>query len=280
MWLLAASASGQTPPAPGPPPAAGEPAPAPGVRIVSGQAAVVGGNSAGARERALEDAIKQAVDQVIGALLDAPTRAAQAKILKAVVARGRSFVPRYRTLEEGEVNGVYTVRLEAEVEEDRPEDEVGATSRRHAGAGDPNGTDPGGRAPGRSRGGERGLGVGPRLGAGGGGNPRPGRRCRRPGRDREPRDRGSRRRGAAPRDGAGLASLPRRGSDAVPEHGVDQGETSAAERAFVAAGAGERPETARAECAARPSPQAWWDGCVPRSSPPTPLPGPRATFGP
>ena len=50
-------------------------------------------------------------------MLDAPTRAAQAKALKAIEAKARSFVPRYRTLEEGEANGVYTIRLEAEVDE-------------------------------------------------------------------------------------------------------------------------------------------------------------------
>ena len=77
----------------------------------------MGGNAAGARERALDDAIEQAVDQTIAGMLDAPTRAAQAKALKAIEAKARSFVPRYRTLEEGEANGVYTIRLEAEVDE-------------------------------------------------------------------------------------------------------------------------------------------------------------------
>jgi len=88
----------------------------PGGRIVSGQAPVVGGNAAGARERALDDAIKQAVNQALATLVDPQTRAAQAKALKAIEAKARSFVPRYRTLEDGEANGVYTIRIEAEVE--------------------------------------------------------------------------------------------------------------------------------------------------------------------
>ena len=50
-------------------------------------------------------------------LVDPQTRAAQAKALKAIEAKARSFVPRYRALEEGEANGVYTIRLEAEVDE-------------------------------------------------------------------------------------------------------------------------------------------------------------------
>ena len=87
------------------------------MRMVTGQAPVVGGNAAGARERALDDAIRQAVDQTIGELVDPPTRAARAKDVKALLAKARSFVPRYRTLEEGEVNGSYNVRLEVAVDE-------------------------------------------------------------------------------------------------------------------------------------------------------------------
>jgi hypothetical protein len=102
-----------------PPPATpAAPAPVtPGARVATGQAPVVGGNAAGARERALDEAMRQAVDLALADLADAPTRAAQAKAIKAIEARARSFVPRYRTLEEGEANGVYSVRIEAEVDE-------------------------------------------------------------------------------------------------------------------------------------------------------------------
>jgi len=121
VLLLGGPAFAQAPPAPPPPPPPpGAPADVPtmaGGRFVTGQAPVVGGNAAGARERALDDAIKQAVNQTLATLVDAQTRAAQAKTLKAIEAKARSFVPRYRTLEEGEANGVYTIRLEAEVDE-------------------------------------------------------------------------------------------------------------------------------------------------------------------
>lgn len=113
-----ARAQGPAPTAPPPPPAAPTEVPStPGARIVTGQAPVVGGNAAGARERALDDALKQAVNQAVTAIVDPQARAAQAKTLKAIEAKARSFVPRYRTLEEGETNGVYTIRLEAEVDE-------------------------------------------------------------------------------------------------------------------------------------------------------------------
>ena len=102
--------------APAPPPPAEIPS-TPGAIVVTGQAPVVGGNAAGARERALDDALKQAVNQALAGLVDPQARAAQAKTMKAIEAKARSFVPRYRTLEEGETNGVYTIRLEAEVDE-------------------------------------------------------------------------------------------------------------------------------------------------------------------
>jgi len=117
----ASPAFGQAPPpAPAtaaPPATPPEPVLAPGERIAVGQAPVVGGNAAGARERALEEAIRQAVDQAVSELVDPATRAAQVKAIRTLEAKARSFVPRYRTLEEGETNGVYTVRLQAEVDD-------------------------------------------------------------------------------------------------------------------------------------------------------------------
>jgi len=89
----------------------------PGERVAIGQAPVVGGNAAGARERALDAAMRQAVDLSIAELTDAPTRAAQAKAIKGIEARARSWVPSYRTLQEGEADGIYTVQIEAEVDE-------------------------------------------------------------------------------------------------------------------------------------------------------------------
>jgi hypothetical protein len=135
VWFLsavafAAMARAQPAPPPAPvapstvPPAAapgGAPPEAPvgqpGMRMVTGQAPIVGGNAAGARERALDDAIRQAVDQALAELVDPPTRAARAKEIKALLAKARSFVPRYRTLEEGDVGGTYTLNLEADVAE-------------------------------------------------------------------------------------------------------------------------------------------------------------------
>ena len=76
---LSAAASAQTPP-PAPPvapprAAVADPVVDPNSRVTTGQAPVVGGNAAGARERALEDAIRQAVDLTINDLVDPQARA-------------------------------------------------------------------------------------------------------------------------------------------------------------------------------------------------------------
>jgi hypothetical protein len=91
---------------------------APGARVVAAQVAIVGGNSAGARERALDEALRQAVDQALADQLDAATRAAQARAIKTLEARARSYIRRYRTIDEGEANGQYSVRVEAEVDDE------------------------------------------------------------------------------------------------------------------------------------------------------------------
>lgn len=108
-------AAAPSPAGPARPPVA-DPAVDPGARVATGQAPVVGGNAAGARGRALEDAIRQVVDLAINDLADAPTRAAQQKAIRALEAKAHSFVGRYRTLEEREENGVYTITIQAEVD--------------------------------------------------------------------------------------------------------------------------------------------------------------------
>jgi hypothetical protein len=117
---LSATSSAQTPapplPVAPPRPPVAEPVVDPNSRITTGQAPVVGGNAAGARERALEDAIRQAVDLTINDLVEPQARVAQGKTIRAIEAKAHSFIGRYRTLEEGEANGVYTMRVQVEVD--------------------------------------------------------------------------------------------------------------------------------------------------------------------
>jgi hypothetical protein len=87
-----------------------------GGRVGSAEVTIVGGNVASARERALAEALKQAVDQELSTL--APqARAVQPKVVVQVLGMARRYVRRYRTLDEGETgHGLYSVRIEAEVD--------------------------------------------------------------------------------------------------------------------------------------------------------------------
>jgi len=121
VFLAGAGPASAQAPVPAAPAAPTGPAPVtvpnmPGARITTGQAPVVGGNAAGARERALDDALRQAVDQTIDEFADPQARTAAAKTIRAIETKARSYVGSYRTLEEGETGGIYTVRVEAEVD--------------------------------------------------------------------------------------------------------------------------------------------------------------------
>jgi len=110
----------QTPAAGPPPPAvsAAPPAPLPaGTHLGAAEVPIVGGNLASARERALAEAMKQAVGDALGVV--APdARTSDPKLVVQVLARARTFVQRYRTREDGEVGqGRYGVKIEAEVDE-------------------------------------------------------------------------------------------------------------------------------------------------------------------
>jgi hypothetical protein len=85
--------------------------------VGSAEVAIVGGNVASARERALADALKQAVDQALSGLVP-NARSAQPKTVVQVLGRARSYVRRYRALEEGERDkGLYGLTIEAEIDE-------------------------------------------------------------------------------------------------------------------------------------------------------------------
>jgi len=115
--------AGSTPP-PAPGAAAGVPAPAasvempsPGFRFGSSEVSIVGGNVASARERAVAEALKQAVDQAITEL-SPDARATQPKVVGQILGKARVYVRRYRSILEGESRpSRYAVKLEAEVDE-------------------------------------------------------------------------------------------------------------------------------------------------------------------
>jgi|GEM_PF-1943475 len=132
-WLLwvgrahAQAPAGQVPVAPPPAAAASPAAPPPplppGTHLGAAEVAIVGGNLASARERALAEAMKQAVADAL-AVVAPDARNSDPKLVVQVLARARTFVQRYRTREDGQVGegqgqgqGRYGVKIEAEVDE-------------------------------------------------------------------------------------------------------------------------------------------------------------------
>jgi hypothetical protein len=83
-----------------------------------GQAQIVAGNRAAARDRALEEAIKQAVDQAFAYVLEPePRLRAQAQLQRSLLPRARRYVASYRVLDEHEVQGgLFQVQIEAQVD--------------------------------------------------------------------------------------------------------------------------------------------------------------------
>lgn len=130
-------------PAPGPPAAPAEPAPGPlaapaepvpgspaaptaeaaSEGVITAEAPIVAGNAFTAKERALNDAFRQAVERAFAGLL------AEAGIAETAVPPGlvrlrasftgnpRRFIRTHRVLEQGEVAGHFRVQIDAEVNE-------------------------------------------------------------------------------------------------------------------------------------------------------------------
>jgi hypothetical protein len=88
---------------------------------VVGEAPIAAGNTASARERALEEAFRQLVDRTFAQLLSelggATPTAAQASVRASWLQRPRRLVRNYRVLEESEQAGNLRVRVTADLDE-------------------------------------------------------------------------------------------------------------------------------------------------------------------
>jgi hypothetical protein len=81
-----------------------------------GQVTVVGGDRVRARERALDDALRQAVEQAVASVLDATQVVARSSELRLrIYPKARTYVDNYRILDEGETSGVFQVHVSATV---------------------------------------------------------------------------------------------------------------------------------------------------------------------
>lgn len=81
-----------------------------------GQAPISGGDRVRARERALDEAFRQAVEQAVATILDPKVIAERAGQLKlSVYPKARGYIATYRILEEGDQGALFQVRIEAQV---------------------------------------------------------------------------------------------------------------------------------------------------------------------
>ena len=81
-----------------------------------GSAQIVGGDTVRARDRALDEAFRQAVEQAVATILTPQAIAERAAQLKlSVIPRARGYVATYRIVEEGVAGPLFQVRVSAEV---------------------------------------------------------------------------------------------------------------------------------------------------------------------
>ncbi|MBI5478733.1 MAG: flagellar assembly protein T N-terminal domain-containing protein [Deltaproteobacteria bacterium] len=92
---------------------------APGWYQGTGQARIVNEDRVAARQRALEEAMRQAVERAVDGLLGPEVRASRPHEVRGLAGRAHSLIERYRVLAESEAGGLYQVQIEATVDAQR-----------------------------------------------------------------------------------------------------------------------------------------------------------------
>lgn len=83
---------------------------------VTGEAAVMGTNVLGAKDKAIEIALRRAVEQTCGTLVDAATLVDKSQLVSdRIYLQARGYVSKHEVLSGSEEKGVYTVKVKATV---------------------------------------------------------------------------------------------------------------------------------------------------------------------
>lgn len=86
------------------------------VVMAEGMAAVISGNIVIARDKALDDALRKAVEQTVGTLVSSDTMTENYKVIHdKILAQTTGYIERYKVLSEGREGDVFKVRVQAEV---------------------------------------------------------------------------------------------------------------------------------------------------------------------
>lgn len=81
-----------------------------------GFAALTGGNTVIARDKAVDDALRKAVEQAVGTLVSSDTMTESYKVIHdKILARTSGYVEKYKILSEGAEGDLYRVRVQAEI---------------------------------------------------------------------------------------------------------------------------------------------------------------------
>jgi len=102
------------------------------VIIAEGVAVVVGGNVPGARDKAIDDALRKAVEQAVGTLVSSDTMSENFKVIHdKILAQTTGYVERYKVLNEMQDGELYRVKVEAEVGKDNLTNDLRALGLLH-----------------------------------------------------------------------------------------------------------------------------------------------------
>jgi len=92
---------------------------------VTGTASIYNGNTGGARNQAIKNAQRQAVEQGVGTLIDTQTLSENFEVVKdEILSSSRGYVSNYEIVNEGVNDTVYEVTIRAEVSEGKIKDKL------------------------------------------------------------------------------------------------------------------------------------------------------------
>jgi hypothetical protein len=84
--------------------------------LTEGMAAIISGNIPAARDKAIDDALRKAVEQAVGTLVSSDTLTEQYKVIHdKILAQTTGYVQRYKIMSEKPEGEVYRVKIQAEV---------------------------------------------------------------------------------------------------------------------------------------------------------------------
>jgi hypothetical protein len=84
--------------------------------FAEGVAAIIGGNSAVARDKAIDDALRKAVEQAVGTLVSSDTMSENYKVIHdKIIAQTAGYVEQYKILSERADGNLFRVKIRAEI---------------------------------------------------------------------------------------------------------------------------------------------------------------------